>query len=267
MAPFLMMAPEQPDDADSPLRHVMMGPLVPQVDEFKRRFGVEVGTGYGMTEIGAPFASDGYDARQQPELRQAAFAAGRATRRRSSTSTTSRSVPTRSASSSCAHASRGSSTAATTACPRRRAAAWRNGWFHTGDAFTVDERRQLLLRRPHQGRDPPPRREHLVVRGRGAREPASRRRRVGGAGGAVGVLRGRGEGVRRPERRRRGHPRGAASSSSCRACPSSWCRATWSSSPSSRRPRARCGRGSSSCANAALNDATWDREAAGIRVE
>ena len=60
MAPFLMMAPEQPDDADSPLRHVMMGPLVPQVDEFKRRFGVEVGTGYGMTEIGAPFASDGY---------------------------------------------------------------------------------------------------------------------------------------------------------------------------------------------------------------
>ena len=76
MAPFLMMAPEQPDDADSPLRHVMMGPLVPQVDEFKRRFGVEVGTGYGMTEIGAPFASDGYAARQQPELRQAAVGLG-----------------------------------------------------------------------------------------------------------------------------------------------------------------------------------------------
>jgi crotonobetaine/carnitine-CoA ligase len=53
------MQPEQPDDADTPLRHVMMGPVVPEVDEFRRRFGVEVGTGYGMTEIGAVFASDG----------------------------------------------------------------------------------------------------------------------------------------------------------------------------------------------------------------
>ena len=34
--------------------------------------------------------------------------------------------------------------------------------------------RQLLLRRPHQGRDPPPRREHLVVRGRGRDRRASR---------------------------------------------------------------------------------------------
>ena len=32
--------------------------------------------------------------------------------------------------------------------------------------------RQLLLRRPHQGRDAPSRREHLVLRGRGARERA-----------------------------------------------------------------------------------------------
>ena len=36
-------------------------------------------------------------------------------------------------------------------------------------------RRRLPLRRPHQGRDPPPRREHLVVRGRaGAAEPSRR---------------------------------------------------------------------------------------------
>ena len=61
MAPFLLLQPESPDDADTPLRHVVMGPLVPQVDAFRRRFGVEVATGYGMTEIGAPFASDGYD--------------------------------------------------------------------------------------------------------------------------------------------------------------------------------------------------------------
>ena len=34
--------PEQPDDADNPLANVSMGPLVAEVDEFKRRFGVQV---------------------------------------------------------------------------------------------------------------------------------------------------------------------------------------------------------------------------------
>ena len=180
MAPFLMLAPEQPDDADSPLRHVMMGPLVPQVDEFRRRFGVEVGTGYGMTEIGAPFAVRRLRPGQQPELRQAAFRLGGlrgADRRR----------------------------ARPTARPRRGGRAGRaraRAVGHQprllrhagGECRGVAQRlvphrrrvhrrrrRQLLLRRPHQGRDPPPRREHLVVRSRGAGEPASRCRRVGGA--------------------------------------------------------------------------------------
>ena len=40
-------------------------------------------------------------------------------------------------------------------------------------------RRRLPLRRPHQGRDPPARREHLVLRGRaGAAEPSGRGRRA-----------------------------------------------------------------------------------------
>ena len=77
MAPFLMAAPEQPDDADTPLRHVMMGPLVPEVEEFERRFGVEVGTGYGMTEIGAPFVPDGDRLANSVELREAAVGLGR----------------------------------------------------------------------------------------------------------------------------------------------------------------------------------------------
>ena len=33
----------------------------------------------------------------------------------------------------------GDERAATTACPRQTAEAWRNGWFHTGDGFRYDE--------------------------------------------------------------------------------------------------------------------------------
>ena len=65
----------------------MMGPLVPQVDEFKRRFGVEVGTGYGMTEIGAPFASDGYELANNKSCGKLRIGLGGLRGRRSSTST------------------------------------------------------------------------------------------------------------------------------------------------------------------------------------
>ena len=67
-------------------------------------------------------------------------------------------------------------------------------------------RRRLPLRRPHQGRDPPARREHLVVRGRaGAAEPS---RGGGGRGlsGALGAGRRRGDGRRRRARGRGARP-------------------------------------------------------------
>jgi crotonobetaine/carnitine-CoA ligase len=138
MAPFLMLAAERPDDADTPLRHVMMGPLVPQVEEFKRRFGVEVGTGYGMTEIGAPFASDGYrlaNDRSCGKLREgwAGYEvqivdphdqplgpneAGELVVRAREPWVINRGYHNK---------------------PEATAAAWQNGWFHTGDAFTVDD--------------------------------------------------------------------------------------------------------------------------------
>jgi carnitine-CoA ligase len=138
MAPFLLMQPEQPDDADTPLRHVVMGPVVPQVEEFARRFGVEVGTGYGMTEIGAPFASDGYrlaNARSCGRLRSGwagyevrivddhdeplgAGEIGELVVRTDQPWVINRGYY---------------------GMPEVSAAAWRNGWFHTGDAFTFDD--------------------------------------------------------------------------------------------------------------------------------
>ena len=98
--------------------------------------------------------------------------------------------------------------------------------------------RQLLLRRPHEGRDPPARREHLVVRGGDracahpdVREAAASRR-------AERVRRGRSAAVVVAGRRQHVDP-AALLRSSCRAWRATWCRATSASSPSCRRRRRR----------------------------
>ena len=61
MAAILLMMPPQEDDADNPLESLMMGPMLPNIEEFKERFGVKrVCSGYGMTEIGFPLTT-GWD--------------------------------------------------------------------------------------------------------------------------------------------------------------------------------------------------------------
>jgi crotonobetaine/carnitine-CoA ligase len=56
MVSFLLSAPPGPEDADNPLRVAYMGPLS-QVEEFSRRFGVDVYTAFGMTEVPVPIRS------------------------------------------------------------------------------------------------------------------------------------------------------------------------------------------------------------------
>jgi len=58
---FLVQMPEQPDDRDIPLRNMVMAPLVPDLDDFRQRFGVRICTAYSMTELSIPFASVGWD--------------------------------------------------------------------------------------------------------------------------------------------------------------------------------------------------------------
>ena len=101
-----------------------------------------------------------------------------------STSTTSRSAPARWASWSCAAPEPWALNVGYYKMPEQTVEAWRNGWFHTGDAFRVRRRRLVLLRRPAARHDPPPRREHLVVRGRDVRDRTRRRARVRGDRGA-----------------------------------------------------------------------------------
>lgn len=54
MANLLQRQPTRPDDAENTLRKVLMCPLLGDVADFAERFGVQVATAYGSTEVNAP---------------------------------------------------------------------------------------------------------------------------------------------------------------------------------------------------------------------
>ena len=134
MVSFINGQPPQPDDADNPLRTMTMGPLWPDFARFQERFGIEsVRTVYGMTEVGWPIvtgdhvadwrscgrARPGFDLRivddhdrEVPEGEIGELIL------RSETPWTMN--------------------AGYFGMPEKTAEAWRNGWFHTGDAFRKD---------------------------------------------------------------------------------------------------------------------------------
>jgi crotonobetaine/carnitine-CoA ligase len=134
---LLYSAPPRDDDADNPVRSVILGPMIPQIADFERRFGVSVAICYGQTEIGAPITSgwehgpweccgqtrtswpyhetrivDENDADMQPG--QVGELVVRS-------------------------AEPGALNLGYYGMPDRTAEAWRGGWFHTGDAFRLDE--------------------------------------------------------------------------------------------------------------------------------
>jgi crotonobetaine/carnitine-CoA ligase len=129
-AGFLEKQAPQPDDADNPLRWVSMFPLLSDPPAFARRFGVNITTAYGMSELSMPLVSppnplkadscgrlrSGYEARIVDDF--------------------DRMVPDGQPGELILRAQ----------CPwsitpgywrdaPSTAAAWRNGWFHTGDMF------------------------------------------------------------------------------------------------------------------------------------
>jgi len=136
---FMLLAqPPSDRDTDNPLRGVVMAPVIPAFKEFKRRFDVRICTGYGMTEIGYPFASGwgledhttvgrvrtgppGFEVRlvdeDDQEVEEGKF--GELVVRTSEPWIIN---------------------AGYFNMPDKTAAAWRNGWFHTGDGFTRDAR-------------------------------------------------------------------------------------------------------------------------------
>jgi crotonobetaine/carnitine-CoA ligase len=61
MANFIHQQPPRPDDGDSPLRDVVMIPLIDDVAGFSRRFDLGVRTVFNMTETSCCIVSDGYN--------------------------------------------------------------------------------------------------------------------------------------------------------------------------------------------------------------
>lgn len=59
MVNFVYKLPRQKEDASTSLQHVLMAPVIPQVDDFMKRYGCKVWTVYGQTEACCPIYGDG----------------------------------------------------------------------------------------------------------------------------------------------------------------------------------------------------------------
>ncbi|WP_433059036.1 AMP-binding protein [Dactylosporangium sp. CS-033363] len=133
MANFLWRQPARPDDLDNPLKSITGGPLLPDYAAFEQRFGLRMRTNYGMTEAGWPIATGDLvvdhrscgRARDGLELRIVDdFDAE---------------VPDGQIGELIVRAERPwTMNVGYLGRPADTARAWRNGWYHTGDAFRRD---------------------------------------------------------------------------------------------------------------------------------
>jgi crotonobetaine/carnitine-CoA ligase len=134
MATFLLKQDPRDDDLDNPIRTAIVTPMVDDPAAFTRRFGIEVFTGYGLTEGTCPIRSEytpentfgcGCEWNPDYELRivdehdreVAPGQVGELMMR---------------------HSRPWSLSAGYRKMPEETARAWRNGWFHTGDAMRRD---------------------------------------------------------------------------------------------------------------------------------
>jgi carnitine-CoA ligase len=139
MASYIMQTtPVSPDDADGPLRHlVMASPVIAEYDEFSTRFGAELVTGYAMTEVGMlmtrrqhEFTPDTYQSvgRPHPDFEARIVGAD------------DNPVPPGTVGELVVRSSiPGALNGGYFGMPDRTAEAWRNGWFHTGDGLKQDD--------------------------------------------------------------------------------------------------------------------------------
>ena len=137
MADFLLKAPARPDDRGSGLRKVLQQPLAHDPSAFAERFGVEIYTQFDMTEVGPAIVSEsvagaarpgkGYCGRAHPgfELRLVDENDCEVPAREAGMLALRCGVPWVIA-------------PGYLGMPEATAAAWRNGWFHTGDVMRRD---------------------------------------------------------------------------------------------------------------------------------
>lgn len=134
MAQFIWNLPAQEDDADNPLRRLLMVPPLPNVDEFAARYDISVRTMFNMTEVSVPISTGwtiddpascgtaraGFDCRlvDANDMEVPSGTIGELLVRADEPWVLNAGYWNK---------------------PDQTAAAWRNGWFHTGDAFIQDE--------------------------------------------------------------------------------------------------------------------------------
>ena len=133
MANFLDKLPPGPSDADTPLRLVFMVPLAGDIAAFSKRFGCEVYTIFNMTEISTPIISE-----PNPLVR------GTCGKQRAGVDVrlvddNDCEVPLGTVGEMLVRTDRPwGMNSGYYKNPQATAAAWRNGWFHTGDSFRRD---------------------------------------------------------------------------------------------------------------------------------
>jgi crotonobetaine/carnitine-CoA ligase len=138
LAQILLQMPPSADDTDHQARSMACGPVIPQIEEFKTRFGIERHTtAFGMTEAGIPIVAGwnppntktcgrprpgrpGYEVRVVDEHDEP-VAPGDVGE-----------LIVRCSEPWCMNIGYWK-------MPDKTAEAWRNGWYHTGDAFIVDD--------------------------------------------------------------------------------------------------------------------------------
>jgi crotonobetaine/carnitine-CoA ligase len=137
MAQMLLAQPDRPDDADNPLEYVSIVPMIEQHAEFARRFGVLLATGFGMSEIGVITVTDEYTVEDWRSCgRTRLGSAGYEIR---VVDEHDRPVaPGEVGELIVRTAEPWALNLGYYGMPDKTIEAWRNGWFHTGDVFKVD---------------------------------------------------------------------------------------------------------------------------------
>jgi crotonobetaine/carnitine-CoA ligase len=136
---LLLRQPEDPSDLDNPVEVMISMPATPDVDEFKRRFGIKrVGTGYGMTEIGGGILERSVESRNWNVA--GTVPEGPPGIEVKLVDEHDREVPRGEVGELLIrHREPWALNLGYYNRPGATAEAWRNGWFHTGDAMRQDE--------------------------------------------------------------------------------------------------------------------------------
>lgn len=133
MATFLEKQPPAADDADNALRLVLMVPLASNAESFARRFGVDVHTIFNMTEVSSPIVSE-----PNPAVRGTCGKARPGVEVRLVDENDCE-VPNGTVGEMLVRTDRPwGMNSGYYKNAEATAKAWRNGWFHTGDAFIRD---------------------------------------------------------------------------------------------------------------------------------